>query len=67
MKKIETSWIYVSLTLHTFEPELSQFSSYELNDFWCPNDVSVFSVLNLLMMYKLCVCVEFLFFHNIVL
>jgi hypothetical protein len=68
LRKIKTSWVYVNLTLHTFEPELSQFSNYELNDFLCSNDMSVlFSVLNLLMMYKLCICVEFLFFNNIVL
>jgi hypothetical protein len=52
LRKIETSWVYVSLTLHSFEFELSQFFSYELNDFWCPNDVSVmFTLLNLLMTY----------------
>jgi len=31
---------------------LSQFSSYELNDLWCPDDVIVmFTLLNLLIMY----------------
>jgi len=35
------------------------FSSYELIDFWYPNDV-MFILLNLLMMYEPCICVEIL-------
>jgi hypothetical protein len=59
LRKIETSWIYVNLTLHLFEHELSQFFNYELNNFLCLNDVSVmFILLNLLMMYEPCFCIE---------
>jgi len=61
LRKIETSWVYVNLTLHLLEHVLSQFSSYELNDLWCPDDVIVmFTLLNLLTMYEPCVCVQIL-------
>jgi hypothetical protein len=50
LRKSETSWVYVNLTLHLLEHVLSQFSSYELNEIWSPNDVNVmFILLNLLM------------------
>jgi hypothetical protein len=58
-EKIETLWVYVNFTLHLFEHVLSQFSSYELNDFWCPNDVIVmFTLLNWFKMSEPCFCVE---------
>jgi hypothetical protein len=57
-EKIETLWVYVNLTLHLFEHVLSQSSSYELIDFWCPDDYMMFTLLNLLLMYEPYVCVE---------
>jgi len=57
-EKIETSWIYINLILHLFEHVLSQFFSYELIDFLCPDDNMMFTLLNLLMVSKSYVGVE---------
>jgi len=47
-----------NLTLHLLEQVLSQFFNYELNDLRCSDVIVVFTLLNLLMMYKPCICVE---------
>jgi hypothetical protein len=37
---------------------LSQFFSFELNDFLCPDVIVMFTLLNRLMMYESCIRVE---------